>query len=295
MTVSERRRGADYELLLLRPQQQTKQRQVTLFLPGNPGLVDFYEPMCRDLVRLTATPVVVVGYRGFASSPPRNVWPLPSFDLESQIAHARRVLDDVAREHDAVALVGHSIGALIALDILATEEKVRAVAAMMPFVAANDASPTYRAKRAIATFPGVRLVFAFLAACLRILPAARRSALMAALGQPTKNMSESARMLAVDAMTRPYNLHAMIAMGASEFRSQRIIEGPDEAWRHRAASVGVVYATGRDDWVKDDAPAEMRRRGVETHFVEADHDFCTRTETSASCARTVASIIATRM
>jgi len=288
---SETVRGRDFEVLKVSP-ATASQRKVIL-IPGNPGLVEYYREVGTELSRLLAAPVVVVGYRGFLMEPER-AW--PSFDLEAQIAHARRVVNEECRGADAVALVGHSIGALVVLDLLRTTANVRAAAALMPFVAANDADPSYSRKKAIAGVPGVAAVLAVLAACLRRLPTALRARVLALLGFATDHMSPSARALTLDQMTAPANFHQYVAMGASEFRSPRILNGPDLSWRADfRATLAFVYADRPDIWVREaDKLANLRAPDLETHVAPAPHDFPTSLDASLACAQILRDIIKPR-
>lgn len=248
------------------------------------GALNSWSPDDR-IFKKQAAPVVVIGYLGFLNTEATRRW-FPSFDLEAQIAHSRQSIDDVSRGFESVALVGHSIGALIALDCL--DDKCAAAVALMPFVAANDSDPAYRLKRSIATMPGSAAVLACAAFLLRLVPLQLRTKILAALGFETAYMSTAAKSLTLAAMTTPANVHQYVTLGASEFKSPRIIEGPDLSWLpERRPDVGFVYANRPDIWVRPGDPAKMRRLQVETLYVDAEHDFPTRLDSSTNCARAI--------
>lgn len=288
-SLLERQRYEHFDLVSWTPERVNK-KVLTVVLPGNPGLCDFYSDVARDICALTQTRTTVVGWLGFRRDVPL-VAKLPCFELEAQIEHARQTIGVLARDYDAVALVGHSIGALIALECLVRPTKrVAAVAAVAPFVA-SPSDPKYGKKRLALFLPGFSLLVVALALCVRILPVRWRARILSCA-----HMDADARTLALDAMTRPANVYEMLRMGKSEFESPRIINGPDWSWlaQHKA-KVAAIYATGTDAWVRPEAPSQMRENGVEVQFIDADHDFCTRTNTSRACARVVADAINRRL
>ena len=98
-------------------------RFVTLFIPGNPGLVDFYGGFGKALADASQSRVVLVGFAGHlgrqrASRRDRHQTP---FDLNAQLDHcftlAQKIAADAALQKVPFVLVGHSIGAWIAIKV----------------------------------------------------------------------------------------------------------------------------------------------------------------------------------
>lgn len=282
-------RQANFEVLKV--SGGSRSNRLTVVLPGNPGIVDYYFDMASDISTMCDCDVVVLGYLGFLREP--KWYALPSFDLETQITHSQRQLEELIHGYEWIGIAGHSIGALVALACL--RPQINAVAALMPFVAANDCDKEYAFKRRLARLPGAAKALALVGCILRIFPSSLRAMLMGLAGFPTDHMSPRARALTVDAMTRPANLHQYVAMGSSEFASRRILDGPDVSWleTHRA-KVGFVYATEHDCWVRPGDPSSLADCGVETTFVQSKHDFPTRVDSSRVCATAIHAIFKAR-
>eukprot|EP00633_Aureoumbra_lagunensis_P006867 CAMPEP_0197317920 /NCGR_PEP_ID=MMETSP0891-20130614/49075_1 /TAXON_ID=44058 ORGANISM="Aureoumbra lagunensis, Strain CCMP1510" /NCGR_SAMPLE_ID=MMETSP0891 /ASSEMBLY_ACC=CAM_ASM_000534 /LENGTH=305 /DNA_ID=CAMNT_0042808127 /DNA_START=66 /DNA_END=983 /DNA_ORIENTATION=- len=290
------RRGENpiYEMIEV-ASDSTKDDAVIVLLPGNPGVAEYYYEIALTISQLTMMNVIVLGWLGFASET-NNFWgePAAAVTLENQIQHAKRVVAETFQAK-RIALVGHSIGALVAFDILCSQPmRIGAVAAIMPFVADNFDSDIYTKKRSLATFPGATLLAILLSLFLRLFPIPLRRAIMHKCGQPTDHMSSRARDLTVDTMTRLANLRSMLHMGISEFKSPRIQNGPDTRWHRYAQKVGFIYASGEDAWVRSNHPTDMKSIGVPTIFIDSNHDVCTRIDTSQLCATAVVDILRSR-
>ena len=276
-----------------------KKKNLIVMFPGNPGIPEYYEEFAVELARASCTSVAVVGWLGFsATTPLMRVPSADSVSLEKQIAHGREVVGSLAKDCESVALVGHSIGALVAMEILKEPPKntdIRAVVKVTPFVAENFENPIYRQKVKSATTPGLGILLMALALFLRMLPLGLRARVLALAGQPTHHMKSSAINLTLDAMTRPPNIYAMLTMGRSEFLSPRILQGPDFSWlddhRHK---VSAIYAAGTDAWVRKAANDQMQRAGVQTLIIDSDHDVPVTSQTSKACAKLTADLLKTR-
>ncbi|KAJ1458161.1 hypothetical protein M885DRAFT_561895 [Pelagophyceae sp. CCMP2097] len=283
-------RVQDAELLQWAAEGALASEGVVYVLPGNPGLAAYYTDFAAHLHSKTRRTVLALGWLGFsedgAAAQPRG-----RVDLEAQIDFARASLPrDVP-----ITLVGHSIGALVALDLLSAPPPgvdIVAVVAVFPFVAANPANPTFLAKfQGCLTLAKYAPVLRALAWVLQRIPEKPRAWLLSKVGQETAHMSAASRALTLDAMTRPSNVAAMINMGASEFESDRITKGPDLTWLHRKADVTVVFSTAPDCWVKNGAREALDELGVHTVLLDAAHDFCTCSKASIRVADAVADVL----
>ena len=112
-----------------------QQRALLFFIPGNPGLIDFYDDFLRCLAGLihtsTAYDIYGADLRGFRDAdhePFGSVTQQQPWDLEGQI---EAVYDNVASQrrrdngapYDYVVMVGHSVGAYIAVEVMARHMK----------------------------------------------------------------------------------------------------------------------------------------------------------------------------
>lgn len=114
----------------------TTHRALIYFVPGNPGLIDFYTPFLPLLSsflqaspKLTpqATSYDIYGrdLLGFSDScEPFNAQNLP-FELEGQIEGIHKDVEEKGREYDFVIMMGHSVGAYIATEIMYRHLKSR--------------------------------------------------------------------------------------------------------------------------------------------------------------------------
>lgn len=276
-----------YEMLRVGP--TTCKKRLNVLLPGNPGLVSYYEDVAVELSQLTQSPVLVVGYLGFHSNPTVT---LPSFDLEAQISHSRKVVEEASMEYDRVCLVGHSIGALIALECAADNDKVDSISLLMPFLAANDANPGYLSKKRLAAIPGLAKLLALVGFFVSRSPSFVRRAVM-----PTAGMSCRCKQITEDVMSLPSNLHEYVTMGASEFKSPRLLLGPPsplvpKSKRGTTKRLQFIYSTQDDPWVRREDSSRMAREYVSSvSFLDVPHDFPTCDDCSRRCAEVIAGFL----
>lgn len=285
-------RLSSHDVLAVKNQDTTE--DLVVIYPGNPGIPEYYQDLASELASLTCSTVAVVGWLGFsARAPLLRPWWRRRVDLEAQISHGHQKLIELAKGYRNVAVVGHSIGALVAMEMLKQKTvDIRAVVKVTPFIAANSESPDYRKKWQLISTPGLSFLVIALAFLLRLLPQHLRGRIMALIGQNTDHMDSTATDLTLDAMTRPPNLDAFLSMGYSEFQSPRILHGPDLSWLpHDKDKVAVVYANGTDVWVRPNAPALMQEAGVHTVSIDSDHDIPTRCDSSKACASVIADFL----
>lgn len=122
-------------------------REVVLVLPGNPGVAQFYGPFMLALRAALGPSVGLLccGYAGHSLSTPVNGGPFSVHDQVEVVATtAARVL--AAHPDAALHLVGHSIGAHIALTVAdrLPQSNVATVAGLFPTVHRIADSPAAR-------------------------------------------------------------------------------------------------------------------------------------------------------
>lgn len=96
---------------------------VICIIPGNPGLVDYYESFAQELNQTTNLPVVAVSHTGhmfYSDGLEGDNW--PSASLDTQITHKLKFIEEHLMTDQAkfqnVIFVGHSIGCYCILEIL---------------------------------------------------------------------------------------------------------------------------------------------------------------------------------
>ncbi|GBG25604.1 Lipid droplet-associated hydrolase [Hondaea fermentalgiana] len=96
-------------------------RKVFIFFPGNPGLVDFYLTMLREIFRRNkgSVHVVAIGHAGHSAWTPGDHQPI---GYQAQIQHKVQVLrQEISWFEDAdaqVMIAGHSVGARVGLEVM---------------------------------------------------------------------------------------------------------------------------------------------------------------------------------
>ncbi|XP_074608459.1 lipid droplet-associated hydrolase-like isoform X2 [Acropora palmata] len=109
---------------------------VIVVIPGNPGLVEFYDVFVTSLFNSLKGqwPIYAISHAGHSPTTeyPVNPFPKPSIDkatavksffpltLNEQIVHKNEFLKSHIPPHSKIILIGHSIGAYIILNILKT-------------------------------------------------------------------------------------------------------------------------------------------------------------------------------
>lgn len=92
-----------------------------LFVPGNPGLIEYYVAYLSTLSALTKLPILAVSHSGFcpgqicARPTPPGYW-----GLRDQVKHKVEIIRWLAEEKgwDRVLLMGHSVGAYVFMEVI---------------------------------------------------------------------------------------------------------------------------------------------------------------------------------
>lgn len=250
-------------------------------IPGNPGTAEFYAEFVEGLQEQLGpgANVLAVGHRGHQAAGPEADGREP-FVLADQIAHHEAFLRD--RLRGDVALVGHSIGAHIALQCAkqlaaagggagAAGEgpTVRKVVGLQPYLQFDPRAGVQRRLDWV-TWQGGPL--SLLAYPLRAVPLAWRAALVKAVEGPRMG-GEAAELVARLAGDRGFVQNAF-AMGQSEFRALR--GGIDIDFIAGLAGEGraaFVYSEA-DHWAPLREAEALRERGVPvTTVTDAEHGF----------------------
>ncbi|EZA59152.1 hypothetical protein DMN91_007758 [Ooceraea biroi] len=102
-------------------------KHVVLVIPGNPGIPRFYEEFVKTLnSKLTSDiPVWIIGHAGHVQPPENLEIAMPSdkkwaeyYGLTAQIRHKAEFIKKYIPEDAQLHIIGHSIGAWIALNLL---------------------------------------------------------------------------------------------------------------------------------------------------------------------------------
>jgi len=189
---------------------------LVVVIPGNPGLGDFYGPLCAAL-DTAGSPSIALSYANFGTTPPPN----GVLGIAAEAELKRRQLRALVQDHGCrLVLVGHSIGAWIVLQCLedpALRSSTAAAVLVFPFIARDDRSPDQQRIGGLVARPIVRTVLSLFARGLCALPSALKR-LLVAVATRRRPMSAQAREVAVGTLlTHPFHARAVMEMAATEF------------------------------------------------------------------------------
>ena len=279
----------------------TRSTMKVFVIPGNPGVPAYYEHFAMRLCqRLTANAgaerdveVEIVGYLGHTVKERfgRNEW----FTLQEQKEHVRaHVRQSLAAEGGKAVeamVVGHSIGAHLALDAMKAldSDSIRSVVGLMPFLHVNTQSPT---QKILGFVTRLSLLVHAIGKTLDFIGAELKRKLLA--NTVAKEMDARAANI-TSSWLRWQSLINMVFMGRTEF--EHLLTPIDDCDLVRNAcekkSLCLVYCQG-DHW------APLHQRDVATNMnvpvqsiedVSVRHDFVVKDDSSTSVADITAALL----
>jgi dienelactone hydrolase len=264
-------------------------RTIVVIFPGNPGAVDFYSTFASTLQKLSASaaaaqsssspsPEVAVVTVGHASHSSRTAT-RTRFDLAQQVSHKASVVAHLlSLEPGArLVLVGHSVGAYMALEVARTLPPDALRAAVLLFPTVMHIGATVNGTKLLPLFRFGRGVAWVAAAVVALLPSFLQRRLVSAVGLP-----KGTDPMAVDATLSL--LHPEVAYNAlwMALHEMREIVALDEAHARRLQDKLKFYFAQEDGWVRPSDPATLRRVLPGAAFVECNeghkHAFVLRPE-----------------
>jgi pimeloyl-ACP methyl ester carboxylesterase len=281
-------------------------------LPGNPGVAAYYADFAEALQlelgpsaavcgasfaacalpSLTDSPRAVLGLLGHSRQPLHA----RTFNLDEQVAHVVRFVDDACADADAdtpFVLVGHSIGAWLALQALQKRpERVQCVAGLFPFLQNNSTSRLQRVLSAAVKLRPLVWLVAQLMSLLALLPARLRRALLSPVLRGVGGLEEDAVAVTCDWL-RAWSVDNTCTLGAAEFAA--LAGEPDwAALQQHASRISLFYGGEEDIWGPPFHAAAVRRNAPDVAVVEDDthgHMFCVTREGSRYVAAATAGLL----
>ncbi|KAI0298364.1 hypothetical protein B0F90DRAFT_1632849 [Multifurca ochricompacta] len=230
-------------------------RTVLLFIPGNPGLLDFYVPLLNAIHRRveaaspTSSFVTIFAHAHLGLSSyiggDQSYPEIPSVSLPAQIQAHVEFLDELLAEYGPetrVLLVGHSIGSWFIQEVLKARVGLRpprvGVFMLFPTISHIGGTPNGRKLSPIFRPPWPR-VLSRLSLLARHLPLCILS-----LVQPTwpKNQLK----VLSDFLRAPAAIYSALTMANDEMKTVRDLDV--DFLRDFAESMWIFYAE-KDDWV----------------------------------------------
>ncbi|WCJ34219.1 Lipid droplet-associated hydrolase [Euphorbia peplus] len=188
-----------------------------LFIPGNPGFISFYTEFLESLYEFLGGVVSITAIAHISHS--RKDWENGRlFSLQEQIDHKVDFINHELQNIEVpVVLVGHSIGAYIAIEVLKRfRDKVIYCVALYPFLTLN---PKATWQTIIDKISGSSILSAGVSFCVGLLGMlpnwALRSIVLKSLG---KSWSASAVEVACSQLPKYYVSQNVLHMAMHEFR-----------------------------------------------------------------------------
>lgn len=120
-------------------------KTLILIIPGNPGIIEFYEKFAKDLNAETELDVLGISHTGHLYDEKVKNW--QPLNLLTQINHKIEYIEKYLSDEDVnIILIGHSIGCYIILEVLNymnkdLKKKVKKAFLLMPTIERMHESP----------------------------------------------------------------------------------------------------------------------------------------------------------
>ncbi|KAF9457348.1 hypothetical protein BDZ94DRAFT_1273470 [Collybia nuda] len=131
------------------PRRQVAPETIIFFIPGNPGLLDFYTPFLNAIYEKdTTSKLAIFGHSHLGHTP--GVWyktPTSCYKLAAQIESILEAFDAIRHEYvnAKVVVIGHSVGSWLSLQVLkARPIAVAAVFLLFPTISRIASTPNGR-------------------------------------------------------------------------------------------------------------------------------------------------------
>ncbi|KAI0265417.1 hypothetical protein BC834DRAFT_879350 [Gloeopeniophorella convolvens] len=257
---------------------------VLLFIPGNPGLLDFYVPFLNAIHEATAKSSVAIlahGHLGLISyvGGDRAYLDPSSVMLPAQIQAHVRLLDDVVAAYGAdtrVLFVGHSVGSWFIQQVLKARPALRPrVGAFMlfPTISHIGSTPSGRLLSPVFRPPWPRAI-TYLSFVVRHVP-------LSVLGMIERGWPCHQLQVLHDFLQAPAAIYSAFTMANDEMETVREL---DTAFLREFAEDLWFYYAEEDKWVGEQREVVLRALGEtpvsasETRVVrgrnEVPHAFC---------------------
>lgn len=282
------------------PKSKSERRALIYFIPGNPGLIEYYRPFLSYLRGLindheshTAYDLYGRNLLGFADDEhePFSSINLP-YDLEGQIVGigkdaASQSRPDTGEAYDKVILIGHSVGAYIAVEILSRSDgsvPLEHGFLLFPTLTHIAESPSGKRATKLLQVPGLRSHGHVLAQL--ILGLFTAAMVLRFVVERVTGFSKDAVETTLKWLSSRDGVWQAMHLGKTELQGIGEETWDDSFW---AGQGGVpkffIFYGNNDHWVNDDVRADfIRRRAAgkaERVKVEIDqgntpHAFCTK-------------------
>ncbi|RPB05621.1 hypothetical protein L873DRAFT_1797326 [Choiromyces venosus 120613-1] len=259
-----------------------------LFVPGNPGLIQYYTAYLSTLSALTKLPILAVSHSGFCPGQTCARATVPGYwGLREQVGHKIEIIRWLAEERGwvRVLLMGHSVGGYVFMEVIrglkeVPREGVKGVevvggVGLFPTIVDIGKSPSGRLLTSILSYvPPLPIIAATTARALAFLPTAvLNTVLKAVTFQPPSAASVTGTFL-----TTPGMVFQALELAREEMEVITEDAWEEEIWK--CSDTSLVFYFGRNDhWVAEETREELlEARGAGVKMVVCEdglpHGFC---------------------
>ncbi|KAI8379012.1 hypothetical protein BD560DRAFT_389287 [Blakeslea trispora] len=261
---------------LLWPASVNKNKTILMFIPGNPGLVEYYTSFLEGIYSSVASPsleIIAVSHKGHVVN--YNKDEKRVYSLRDQIQHKIDCLDLLTKENEPdthFVLMGHSIGAYISVDVLKERPNhgISRIIALFPTLREIAATPNgVQIQRIVKRLPfwltrlGGSLLF-------YLPPPLRQYLVELFTGQSDEGLQVTSHQL-----LHPTVLQNVLNMAKDEMEAVR---GLDHDFYLEHLDKFIMYYSENDQWAPKDHHEYMTK-----HFPEGKIHLCTEKIPHAFC------------
>ncbi|KAJ7596857.1 hypothetical protein C8J56DRAFT_918511 [Mycena floridula] len=242
-----------------------------LFIPGNPGIAEFYCKFLNCLHDTTDVAILAQSHLSHTSLATEN------FSLECQIQSAIEAFDGLSSIYPKVVICGHSVGSWIALQVLKARPNVHAILLVCPTIIDIAKTPNGRVLAPFFNWPAPYII-STLARVLYFLP----TWLLCKLYRQWPKE----QVLVLEGLLQcPSSIFACLSMAHQEMISIRDI---DTSLLEEHVDRTFFFFGHDDDWVGETQQKQLKALGINMVECNVPHAFCIGHETSITMSRALA-------
>nr|GAT47842.1 predicted protein [Mycena chlorophos] len=233
--------------------------EALLFIPGNPGLVDFYRPFFSELLRLKPR-LTILAHAHLGHTPG---YPATEHSLSAQVQSAIEAFDELYHSTKLKPIIAaHSVGSWVALQVLkARPKQVAQVQLLFPTITHIVKTPNGRRLSWLFKSP-MPWIVSWLSYLARPIP----------LSVLFRHWPASQVRVIQSLVHSPSAIYACLCMADEEMKTIREL---DELLLTEHIDKLVFVFGANDDWVSEQQPAIVDAVGeARVVDVEAPHAFC---------------------
>lgn len=234
-----------------------------IFIPGNPGLLDWYTPFLSAIHEKSGKRLNIVAHAFVGHTPGIDIdhTDYSVASLPAQVEHVLELFDIVKRNYERVVVVGHSVGSWVTTQVMKYRENgVDAAFLLFPTICDIADTPNGRRLSSLFASPLPRAI-AWLAKLTFIIPDR-------VLAMLYGDWPVAQRAVLRSLISSPTTVFNCLTMAHEEMMT---IKGLDEDLLRRNKERLHVYFADQDHWVGEQMWEVLRVLGSEEETVKVVH------------------------